>query len=376
MSDGAQGPQGVQGEPGPTGSVTAASGLTLTEISAPFPATGPAEHFLAVDAADGLLKIKQPNDGNVVEVGSGGGSLGIFNRVTSPPSTGSDEFAIYILSSDKKPYFRGENNAIPQEILLGFAPDSRYSTNQASILGSSGMDLVSTGGDDSTDLTNAFGFNFGFFGTPYTEAYVIGNSYILFGSSDTSIVTDASEVTVKGIYINSKDNSAQQIFQYTTSEYTRIRFEGTNANSGTQGNPDLEWEIIFFDNGSIQLTTGTVSDLTGYTAINNALGSETTISLEENKSWAILYDDFQNKYRVFEGSYLDSNGNPVEAPASNITLPITLTYSSDGDTNGVVYYLGSDGLNQSFTYPYPTLNKLNILTFNNQRTTFTTLIKK
>lgn len=67
-----KGEKGDKGDIGSSGTVSSTGGLVLVPISEPFPDTGSDEYLLFIDAADGVLKLKAPSNGEISVVGSGG----------------------------------------------------------------------------------------------------------------------------------------------------------------------------------------------------------------------------------------------------------------------------------------------------------------
>jgi len=92
------------------------------------------------------------------------------------------------------------------------------------------------------------GFPIVWAGQTFEKIYVGTNSYITFGgpSEDYGSKTHPLELERTAIIVRSADNSCQRIGVLSTEDEYRIRFEGSYGTSGTLGEPDLLWEIVFY----------------------------------------------------------------------------------------------------------------------------------
>jgi hypothetical protein len=99
------------------------------------------------------------------------------------------------------------------------------------------------------DLTSPFTYFYN--GRPLTRITVCTNSYLgLGGASNLSGVSSTSP-SIQKICISATDNSGQRIYSGTEGSAPnrtfRIRFEGTNATTGTLGSPNMVWEATFYE---------------------------------------------------------------------------------------------------------------------------------
>ena len=122
-------------------------------------------------------------------------------------------------------------------------------TNRAeNTLGASALTLIQNGNVDDNSIGITLPFSIRFLGKDYTQVFVGSNSYLTFGvGSNLFSGISASNPPIPAIQISARDNSYQRV--YAGSENAgatfRIRYEGTNAGSGTVGSPTMVWEITF-----------------------------------------------------------------------------------------------------------------------------------
>ncbi len=87
--------------------------------------------------------------------------------------------------------------------------------------------------------------------TTYTSAFVGSNTYITFGSGSTVYSSlGAAAPALNKIHLGAADNSYQRVaFRNSprSGAYTRIRYEGAAATSGTLGSPGIVYEATFFN---------------------------------------------------------------------------------------------------------------------------------
>jgi hypothetical protein len=83
----------------------------------------------------------------------------------------------------------------------------------------------------------------------FTTAYIGSNTYITFGSGSTVYSgLSASNPALHKIHLGAADNSYQRVaYRNSGTDYTRIRYEGAAATSGTAGSPGIVYEATFFN---------------------------------------------------------------------------------------------------------------------------------
>lgn len=173
-----------------------------------------------------------------------------------------------------------------------------YSTNIISPKGNSGMTSISTHNDDGTINFPDLGFDFFYNGVNCrTTISSNGNSWIGFTSNEQ-------------LRINKRDAGADNIYyakEMVNGKATfRIRWEGHQSYS-SWGTLDLVWELILFNDSSMVLVIEKIPN-TGTNSFENPTLGMTTLTLENNKSYAFIPQQDQGKlYTVQEGSYIQAN---------------------------------------------------------------------
>lgn len=131
----------------------------------------------------------------------------------------------------------------------------------SSLLGGGGLVSSTTptsGDNDDGFWTLALPFNISYNGVTYSTVYIGTNSYITFTAGSTLYNNlGASVPALPKIMLTARDNSAQRIYYGVTGSAPnrtyRVRWEGTNATSGTLGSPNMVWEATFYENAPAQI---------------------------------------------------------------------------------------------------------------------------
>ena len=131
----------------------------------------------------------------------------------------------------------------------------------SSLLGGGGLASSTTptsGDNDDGFWTLALPFNISYNGVTYSTVYIGTNSYITY-TAGSSLYSNlgASVPALPKIMLTAQDNSAQRIYYGVTGSAPnrtyRVRWEGTNATSGTLGSPNMVWEATFYENAPAQI---------------------------------------------------------------------------------------------------------------------------
>jgi hypothetical protein len=130
----------------------------------------------------------------------------------------------------------------------------------SSLLGGDGLASSTTptsGNNDDGYWTLALPFDISYNGVTYSTVYIGTNSYITYTAGSTLYVVGASAPALPKIMLTARDNSAQRIYYGAVGSAPnrtyRVRWEGTNATSGTLGSPNMVWEATFYENAPAQI---------------------------------------------------------------------------------------------------------------------------
>ena len=157
--------------------------------------------------------------------------------------------------------------------------------------------------------------------------------------------------------IRVSDNSCQRLYYGTEGvapdRTYRIRFEGTNATSGTLGSPTMVWEAVFYENepAKIDIQVGTMaqtsSTINGVYSSNQQLTSGSSVSfgvantgvqiVSTNPTQNLLFTPFPGGVAGTVGSVVGGNGS---AGFEDIKLLL-----STGGAGGGSGYDGNTGSN-------------------------------
>jgi len=107
--------------------------------------------------------------------------------------------------------------------------------------------ISSTGDDANTNVSLPFTWPYN--SNNYTNFFAASNFYITFGSGSNQFnFLSASSPSLNKIFFAAADNSWQRVSSFTSgTDYKRLRHEGTSSTSGTPGNPNMVYELTFFN---------------------------------------------------------------------------------------------------------------------------------
>lgn len=171
-----------------------------------------------------------------------------------------------------------------------------YSTSIITPKGNSGMTLLSSRNDDTVVKFPDIGFDFSYNGVNCrTTINTSGNSMIGFTGSTEHLKINRRDAGADNIYYAKETVNGKPIF--------RIRWEGHQSYS-TWGTLNLVWELILFNDNAMVLVIEMIPN-TGTNSFENPTLGTTTLTLENNKSYAFIPQAAQGKsYTVQEGTYI------------------------------------------------------------------------
>lgn len=176
----------------------------------------------------------------------------------------------------------------------------------SSLFGGSGLfssTITTSGNNDDGFWTLSLPFNITYNGISYSSVFIGTNSYITFGGGSSEYIgMSASVPALPKIMISAADNSAQRIYYGSVGSSPnrtyRVRWEGTNATSGTLGSPNMVWEATFYENAptrvDIQIGVNAKSNAsaifydTRFSGTSSACPTATGLiatALETNRTW-------------------------------------------------------------------------------------------
>jgi hypothetical protein len=202
---------------------------------------------------------------------------------------------------------------------------------KAPVLGSSGQSpfpaagwtsLISASGDDA-NISVALPFTWTYNSTGRTAFFPNSNFYITFGSGSNQFSgLSASFPALDKIFFAGDDNSWQRVSSFTSgTNYTRLRWEGRAARSGTPGSPNIVYELTFFNTtltGSVpwmELLVGTQARVGGISGLYSSSailtgGSFITSNLNvaANQSYVMVGDVAGTSWTVYTGYSVGGTG--------------------------------------------------------------------
>jgi len=182
-----------------------------------------------------------------------------------------------------------------------------------------------------TTGSNADGFwtltipwNVVYFGGPTNKIHIGTNSYITFGENAGSSVYSVTEKNPNfpKIMMSAADRGCQRIYYGTegsspTRTY-RVRWEGSNGDTGTLGSPDMVWEAVFYEAtpGRIDIHRGATSS-GGISGFYTATSSLAALTSTLNTAQKIEFDS--TKTYVYNSTYAGDHGTHVAGTVAGNT---------------------------------------------------------
>lgn len=187
--------------------------------------------------------------------------------------------------------------------------------------------------DDGYVIVSALPFNITFNGNTYTSIGLSSNSYVTFGGG-TSNYNFGDDPTMDGanlpaVIISEADNSVQRLYKHETGlpgfrRFT-VRYEGTNATSGTPGQSNIIWQMTFYEENPNEVGMLIIQDARGFNGISGMTNGTNWILVDDNETplprnpwWARSYSSLS-----FSGATVDVTGDG--------TATVTITGGSGAD---------------------------------------------
>lgn len=231
-----------------------------------------------------------------------------------------------------------------------------------SLIGAASLTSSTTptnGTNDDGNWALTLPWNISYNGNTYSNVYVGTNSYITFdqgGIAYSGIIPTL--IPVDKIMIRTSDNSCQRIYYGTEGvapdRTYRIRYEGTNATSGTLGSPNMVWEAVFYENApaKIDIQVGTMAQTSttnnGLYSSNQQLTSGSSVSFGAANTGVqiVATNPIQNSlFSPFPGGVGGTVGSVVGGNGSMGFEDVKLLLSTGGAGGGSGYdgNTGSNG---------------------------------
>ena len=150
----------------------------------------------------------------------------------------------------------------------------------------------------------------------YTTVYVGSNNYLTFGSG-ASIYSNlsGSNPALNKIHVGAADNSYQRVSTISSgANYTRIRYEGNAATSGTPGSPGIVWEATFFDMSKtgnvpvVEILVGNHNRTTGQFGIASTSAYYQTSTLLTNTSYVFVGNSTGTSWTIYPQQSMSNTG--------------------------------------------------------------------
>lgn len=186
----------------------------------------------------------------------------------------------------------------------------------------SGWTAIASPGDDaSVDVTLPFTWRYNSIG--YTIVSPNSNFYITFGTGSTVFSALANNNPgLNKIFFAGADNSWQRVSRISSgTDYLRIRWEGSAATSGVVGNPNMVYELTFFNPANTGNTsvfellvgvqnranvTGTISGICSNTAqLTGGSFTPTNRGVAQFQSYVGVGGANGASWTVYTGHYID-----------------------------------------------------------------------
>lgn len=176
----------------------------------------------------------------------------------------------------------------------------------------SGWTGIISGTVDDNFLTINLPFSFRIAGTLYNQCFIGSNTYLTFGGgSGVFSGLSASNPAFPKFMFGAADNSYQRISTVSFgTDFTRIRYEGNGAASGTAGSPGIVLEITLFNpslfsgRNVLELLVGNHNRTSGVSLVGNAFNAYATFSISANQSYVFDGDSFGTAWTITSGRFI------------------------------------------------------------------------
>ena len=184
--------------------------------------------------------------------------------------------------------------------------------------------ISSTADDANTNISLPFTIPYN--SNNYTSFFAASNFYITFGSGSNQFnFLTASSPSLNKIFFAAADNSWQRVSSFTSgTNYKRLRHEGTASTTGTPGNPNMVYELTFFNpsitdgNPWIELLVGVQArGNTNVGVISGLYSSSTKLAdlgpfpnrgVAANQSYVMVGNSTGTSWNVYTGYYVGGTG--------------------------------------------------------------------
>lgn len=149
--------------------------------------------------------------------------------------------------------------------------------------------------------------------TTYSTAYIGSNTYITFGGGSTAYSSlSGSNPPYNKFMFGASDNSYQRVAYINSgSQYTRIRYEGNGATSGTPGSPGIVYEVTFFNLNStnlrplVELRVGVHNRTEGLFGVASTTAFYANQTIAANTSYVFQSNDTTGQsWTIYSSSYV------------------------------------------------------------------------
>jgi hypothetical protein len=150
----------------------------------------------------------------------------------------------------------------------------------------------------------------------YTAVFVGSNTYLTFGSGATNYSSLSGSVPAfNKIFVGAADNSYQRVSTISSgADYTRIRYEGAAATSGTLGSPSIVWEATFFDMSKtqnvpvVEILVGTHARTTGQFGIASTSAYYQQLTISANTSYVFVGNATGTSWTIYQQQSMSGTG--------------------------------------------------------------------
>ena len=149
----------------------------------------------------------------------------------------------------------------------------------------------------------------------YATVYVGSNTYITLSAGSTVYSgLSASNPALPKFMLGAADNSYQRVASISSStNYTRVRYEGNGTTSGTPGSPGIVYEATFFNSTmtgfpAVEVLVGVHNRTAPGIIIATATTALATSTISANQSYVFQGNATGTAWTIYTGSYMAGTG--------------------------------------------------------------------
>ena len=201
-----------------------------------------------------------------------------------------------------------------------------------------GWTTAFTGDEDDDSVEIPLGYSTDFNTSSYSSVFIGSNTYFTFGEGSSHYYNlAANNPPFPGVHMCAGDHSYQRVFyKLDDADTMRVRYEGTNETSGTEGEPNIVYEALFHKNSStinlyMGVNAGCIDPSNQSYTLHYSAGAHGSLTGNDNQTVAYGADGSEITAVPDEGYHFtkwsdDSTNNPRTDQSVSENIDVTANF--------------------------------------------------